>query len=130
MGLVSAPYLDQRAVTREIARGEALARELLAERYAPHQQTQQAGVEVPNLLLDPRAHRARACLLYLAENPGASNRQVADAVGVTGRTQISALLARMHSVGLLAKRPSRPGGPNAWSLSQHGERISNMLAED
>jgi AcrR family transcriptional regulator len=133
MGLVTSPYLDRQGVRGEIARGESLARELLAGRGEQGYPGHVVGVvEVPALLLDPRAHRARACLLYLFEQGGLgcspSNRQVAEAVGVAGRTQMSALLARLQRAGLLVKCQSRPGGANAWSLTQKGLQVAHALA--
>lgn len=127
MGLVTAPYLERRLVVREIERGEAMGHRLCKQR---HSQPTQAvrHPELPALLLDPRAHRARACLLYLASNPGVSNREVADAVGVSGRTQMSALLARLACDGLLVKCAGAPGAPNAWSLSDYGVRVARVLA--
>jgi predicted ArsR family transcriptional regulator len=101
---------------------------LLARRAAGQARSSPVGavVEIPEPLRNPRAHRARACVRYLAAHPGASNRQVADALGVSGRTQMSALLARLHRAGLLVKHPARPGGPNAWSLTQRGLRASRI----
>jgi AcrR family transcriptional regulator len=133
MGLVTAPYLDQADVRREIERGESLARELLAARDKQARPGHPAAVvEIPALLLDPRAHRARACLLYLLEQGERgftpSNREVADALGVVGRTQVSALLARLHREGLLIKRRSRAGGPNACSLTQQGLAVAHALS--
>jgi AcrR family transcriptional regulator len=128
MGLVTAPYLDRRGVAREVKRGEDIARKLL-ERDTHEEQsgTAAGGVEIPDLLLDPRAHRARACILHLAEHPGASNRQVARAVGIARDTHISTLLARLHREGLVVKRPCRPGGPNAWTPSPYGLQIAYAL---
>ncbi len=129
MGLVTAPYLERRLVVREIKRGELMGRRLYDQRRM--QSTQPVRhPELPDLLRDPRAHRARACLLYLASNPGASNREVADAVGVSGRTQMSALLARLLCNGLLVKRAGAPGAPNAWSLSNYGVRVERVLRTD
>jgi AcrR family transcriptional regulator len=130
MGLVTAPYLDQRAMARAIGQGEATAGDLLARHTSEHAQSSLAGgvAEVPGLLLHSRAHRARACISYVAQHPGASNRQVADAVGISGRTQISALLARLHRAGLIRKHPTRPGGANAWTLTPHGHQIVRVLS--
>jgi AcrR family transcriptional regulator len=155
MGLVTAPYLDQAGVKCEIERGESLARELLVARDESRQREHLTGVtegqaahgaaavegrpgrqggvvDIPALLLDPRAHRARACLLYLLEQGergfSPSNRALADALAVPHRTQISALLARLQREGLLIKRRSRAGGPNASSLTQHGLAVAHALA--
>ncbi len=125
MGLVTAPYLEQRLVVREIERGELMGRRLHDQRTQAAQPVRDP--ELPTLLCDPRAHRARACLLYLANNPGASNREVADAIGVSGRTQMSALLARLACDGLLVKRAGAPGASNAWSLSDYGMRMERVL---
>jgi AcrR family transcriptional regulator len=127
MGLVTAPYLDPQGVACEIERGGALAREMLARRDPGESEDSAGGVPLPGLLLDPRAHRARACLLYLAARPGASNRQIARTVGIGSDSHISTLLARMQRVGLIAKRPSPPGGPNAWSPSPYGLRVADAL---
>jgi hypothetical protein len=128
MGLATAPFLDRQGVAREVQRGEALARELLvrSEKREPSH-TVASGAELPDMLLDPRAHRARACLLYLAGHPQASNRQVARAVGITSDSHICTLLARLHRVGLLTRRPSAAGGPNSWSLSSHGRQAAQAL---
>lgn len=127
MGLVTAPYLKHDLVTREIARGDALAKELLEVRDS--QPPGVTRVAIPGLLEDPRAHRARACVLYLAEHPRSSNRQIARAVGVTRHTYISTLLARLAGMGLLLKRAASPGGANAWSLSSHGLQVARALED-
>jgi AcrR family transcriptional regulator len=127
MGLVASPYLDQSGVAREIALGDVLAGELLGRRRREQPRQSAGGVKLPDLLLDPRAHRARACVLFLAAHPGASNRQVARAVGITRDSHISTLLARLQGVGLLVKRPGPPGGATAWSPSSYGVRVANAL---
>ncbi len=122
MGVMFAPYLDRDGVSREVASGESLARELLAAHgsESPHPAT-----VLPSLLGDPRAHRARTCLRYLAEHPGASNRQIADAIGVREHSQTSALLARLARAGLLEKRQGRPGHANEWRLTHLGRQALN-----
>ena len=117
MGVVVAPYLDPPAVEQEIERGAALARQMLAA-LAPG--GGRPTVPVADALHDPRAYRARGCLRYLATNPGASNRQIADAIGVRSHSQISTLLARLARAGLVHNRPGRPGHANAWSLTPSG----------
>ena len=39
------------------------------------------------------------------------------------------LLARLASQGLLVKRTGRPGHPNAWSLTPHGEQVAKALED-
>jgi AcrR family transcriptional regulator len=121
MGVIFAPYLDRDGVAREVTRGEALARELLAVRD-PEPPLQRPAVRLPSFLRDPRAHRARTCLRYLAEHPGASNRQVTDAIGVREHSQTSALLARLARAGLLEKYQGQPGHANEWCLTHFGRQ--------
>ncbi|HEY3828873.1 MAG TPA: hypothetical protein VGL57_06725 [Solirubrobacteraceae bacterium] len=128
MGLIGAVYNGGRAATVEMERGEAYARAMLARRQRPPgSEDIRESVEIPSALRDARAHRARACLSYLAENPGASNREVARAVGIARQEQISKLLARLNALGLLLKRAALPGGANAWSLTSHGMRVTRAL---
>jgi AcrR family transcriptional regulator len=127
MGLVTAPYLDQASVTREVERGEAVGRELLA-RCRREQSRHPAGrAALPNVLLDPRSHRSRACLLYVTAHPGVNNRQVARGIGISRDSHISTLLARLRRAGLLVKHPAPAGGANAWLPSDFGLRVAERL---
>ncbi len=127
MGLIATIYLGAQAATAEVERCETLIREMLAERDAQARRESSAEVEIPEGLHDRRAHRARGCLLYLAEHQGASNRQVARAVGISRDDQISTMLARLARMELLVKCQGPPGGPNAWSLSPYGLRVAQAL---
>ena len=129
MGLVTVSYLDPPAVRREVELGERLAREIVATRAASCTASRGGTGAVPAALRDPRAHRARACLRYLVDNPGASNREVAAAVGIARHTQVSALLARLERMDLLDKRAGAPGRPNAWQVTQRGSQIAGSLRE-
>lgn len=124
MGLVAAPYLDRLDLVREVEHGAALARELLS--VGPPLHTD-GGMQLPELLRNPRAHRARGCLIHLARHPGASNRELGRAVGIASHTHISTLLARLAGLGLLIKHPGGPGHANAWSLSPYGCQAAHAL---
>lgn len=130
VGLVLAPYLDPSVVAQEIEHGERFAAEVLTKRAHTVKEPPGERVEIPDALRDPRAHRARACLLFLAVHPGASNRTIAAGIGIARHTQISTLLARLAKMGLLVKRSDGPGRPNAWVLSSEGAAIARRLADE
>ena len=135
IGFAIAPYLDARAVAEEVERAGELARELHSAALAggaggpgcPGGPDPGGAVNVPGVLLDPRAHRARECFLYVADNPGASNRQIARAAGIARDTHISTMLARLARTGLLKKRDADPGGANAWTLTPEGQAVARLL---
>ncbi|HEY3829160.1 MAG TPA: TetR family transcriptional regulator [Solirubrobacteraceae bacterium] len=128
MGLITAVCLDAQAWTAEIERSEMLVSKILAERHLPPVSAGGEALEIPAAVSDPRAHRARECLSYISLHPGASNRQVARAVGIRGPEQVSRLLARLRARGLLLKRSAPPGHPNAWALTPYGIQVLGRLA--
>ncbi len=127
MGLITVVYAGGGAAAVEIERGEAHALAILSARQPRPDSESTGDIDVPSALRDPRAHRARECLHYLAENPGVSNRDVARAVGIARQEQISKLLARLNTLGVLTKRAALPGASNAWLLTPYGMRVSHAL---
>ncbi|MGA2454369.1 MAG: TetR/AcrR family transcriptional regulator [Solirubrobacteraceae bacterium] len=129
MGVITAPYLDADAVAREVSRGEELSRGILARSPPVPARSPLTGFSsrLPAVLGDPRAHRARGCVLFLAGRPGASGRQVADAIGLRGHSQVSMLLARLTGAGVVVKETGRPGGANGWRLSPLGVHAAELL---
>jgi AcrR family transcriptional regulator len=129
MGIIVAPFMDKTQVALEVERGEELAREMLKQRAPGMAHHEDVSIDVPAVLLDPRAHRARRCLLYLAQHPGASNREIATGTGITRHEQTSRLLTRLTHMGLLTKHPTTPGQANAWTLTQPGQQIAQTLTK-
>jgi hypothetical protein len=74
-------------------------------------------------------YRTVRVLLTIATHPGASNRQIADAAGVSDQGQISKLLARLEHLGLIRNRIAGPlrGEPNAWRLTARGEEVEHSI---
>ena len=152
MGLVASLHLEDAGErAREVGRGERLAREIRAGR-APEwilppapavasasrsasepSPNARAGdgpdVALPAKLANPSARRARECLLYLAGHPDASNGQIAAAIGIAHKSQISKLLSDLLAEGLAVKRSQGVGAPNAWRLTPSGEEVARALAE-
>ena len=83
--------------------------------------------EIPAMLENPMAHRARECLLFVADRPGVSNREVGEGIGVLHRSQVSKLLGYLLGEDLVVKRSAGAGRPNAWRLSARGEEVARAL---
>jgi AcrR family transcriptional regulator len=128
VGLVVAPYLDPSEVAKEIVRAEKMTRALPNE-VPPGPSSSNGRAGIPAGLRHPGAYRARACVVFLAANPGASNKAVAAGIGVSSLGQVSVLLKRLRAVGLLAKRSGEPGHPNAWWLTAQGEHVAHALRD-
>lgn len=122
MALIVLPYLGARAAGEELARP---APELPAPaRTADTRGANRRILERLNMRLTYRTVR---CLLFVAEHPGASNRAVAIGADIADEGQTSRLLMRLAGLDLLAKEPPRPGYPNAWRLTSHGEQVLQAL---
>jgi hypothetical protein len=129
--VVLSPYLDPRALRRAIERAERLARSIASERAShPPPAPAQADVEIPRRVRTLSAYRARQCLLHLAEHPGSSNAQVAQAIDVRYQGQMSILLTGLEDEGLLSKRSNGTGRANEWRLTPHGESVARAIADE
>jgi AcrR family transcriptional regulator/DNA-binding MarR family transcriptional regulator len=74
--------------------------------------------------------RTQMVLVAVANRPGGSNREVSDAAGVADQGQISKLLARLESLGLLRNAGGETQGiPNAWHLTPRGEQIARLTQD-
>lgn len=76
-------------------------------------------------------HRTLAVLAAIAEEPGASNREVSDAAGIADQGQVSRLLGRLESAQLIRNdgEPDR-WAPNAWRLTTRGEQVRQTMRRD
>ena len=130
MGLAIAPYIDRTQITQEIKRSEDLAQAIKATygcRVGSNPESLQSALKVPSVLSNPNAHRARACVLFLAQHPCSHNRQIATEIGVSHEGQISTLLARLTGAGLVAKRAQGAGHPTTWQLTAAGQQASRAF---
>jgi AcrR family transcriptional regulator len=80
--------------------------------------------------LDMRlTYRTVRVLMGIAGHPGASNRTVAEASGISDQGQISKLLARLDSLGLARNsgQGHSKGAPNAWQLTARGQEVEQAI---
>lgn len=123
-GLVVYPFLGLEQAAEAARRGARRARAIARERST---RPPDRRVPIPRQLHHARASRARACVLYVAENPGASNQKIATGIGIRHLGQASTLLARLEELEMLTKQAGGAGRPNSWRLSPHGEQIARSL---
>ncbi len=143
MGTVVAPFVvGEETIAEAERRGNDLARKIRGGDPSwsqPEQPTERdagsgVGAVFPAALAIPTTRRLRECLLYLAEQDGRggrgsgpSNREIAAAIGVGHKSQISKLLSQLQDEGLALKHSVGPGGPNEWRLTPRGEEIARAL---
>jgi DNA-binding IclR family transcriptional regulator len=82
-------------------------------------------------------YRTARVLAAIGERPGASNREVADQAGIVDQGQISRLLSRLESRGLVVNQGAggglgggvgaTRGTANAWVLTPRGEQVQRGL---
>ncbi len=128
MGMIVLPYQGAAAARRERDRPAptpAPVRDVASQRLAGRGDPLHG---VPMRL----TYRTMRVLGGIQAQPGASNREVAEAAGVQDQGQISKLLRRLEGLGLLENQGAKPltGEPNAWHLTPAGERIAQSLRID
>jgi AcrR family transcriptional regulator len=116
MALIVHPYLGSAASQRELAMTNPTIEPILARRLPAD-----PFKDLPIRL----TYRTALVLSSIAQAPGASSRQVADASGITDPGQISRLLTRLRTNGLIQDSGIGPskGMPRAWTLTERGENI-------
>jgi AcrR family transcriptional regulator len=118
MGMIVLPYRGAAACEREQRRPAPRAQRPVAPRGNPLRE------------LDMRlTYRTVLVLLAIASSPASSNRQVATAAGISDQGQISKLLARLQSLGLIGNTGGdhAKGEPNAWTLTPRGSEVTRTL---
>jgi AcrR family transcriptional regulator len=126
MGMIVLPYLGVAAARREQAR-PALAAPGSVSGSSP---MGGGAVRDPLAGVSMRlTYRTARVLEGVAERPGASNRVVAERAGIHDAGQVSKLLRRLESLGLLTNTgPGHlKGEPNAWTLTVKGERVAQRI---
>jgi AcrR family transcriptional regulator len=117
MSLVVLPYLGAGAARRELTRPAPIPRGAAGGAGASGSRFEDHGVRL--------TYRTGRVLAAIARYPGASNREVAERAGIVDQGQISKLLSRLEHASVvenLSEGTSR-GAPNAWRLTELGERV-------
>jgi AcrR family transcriptional regulator len=119
MSMIVLPYLGVRAATRELTRSVSTAE------TARRQQPVARGQDLLEGLEMRLTYRTMRALLAVAEQPGASNREVAQASGIVDQGQISKLMSRLEGLALIENQGEGQdrGGRNAWYLTARGVEL-------
>lgn len=117
MSLIALPYLGAGAARRELTRPAPALR--VADGALPGVPTQYEDLGVR------LTYRTGRVLQAIARYPGASNREVSERAGIVDQGQISKLLSRLETASVIANQSegTSRGAPNAWRLTEHGERV-------
>jgi AcrR family transcriptional regulator len=123
MSMIVLPYLGAAAARRELdrplpvsPRGERReSSPLMADPF------KDAGMRL--------TYRTVRVLMAIADHQGGSNRLIGETAGITDQGQISKLLNRLERIALVKNTGLGPGtgGPNAWSLTEKGRRITDRI---
>jgi AcrR family transcriptional regulator len=120
MGMIVLPYQGPDAVEQELGRQSPKPRRRPAVATAANP-LRELGMRL--------TYRTVRVLLAIAEHPGSSSREVADASGISDQGQMSKLLWRLEHLGLIdtAVRHHGRGEPNAWSLTPKGWEVERTI---
>jgi AcrR family transcriptional regulator len=126
MGMIVLPYLGPEIARREQAR--ALPKQIVTHPA----DAEEAMAPDPNPLesIPMRVtYRTAKVLERIAEQPGISNRQVADQAGIVDQGQMSKLLSRLQRLGLIINTGQGhvKGEPNAWTLTPTGLQVAQSI---
>jgi AcrR family transcriptional regulator len=126
MGMIVLPYLGVAAARREQARPVPASPRRAAGGLAAPGPAVGDPLEGVSMRLTYRTARV---LEGVSECPGASNRMVAERAGIHDPGQVSKLLRRLESLGLLANTGEghAKGEPNAWGLTAKGRRVAQSI---
>jgi AcrR family transcriptional regulator len=127
MAMIVLPYLGPEAARREQSRAlPALpvtnSVEAVRESARPEPDPLQS---IPMRV----TYRTARVLERIAEQPGISNREVADQAGVSDQGQMSKLLSRLEGFGLIVNSGEghSKGESNAWALTHAGLQVAQSI---
>jgi DNA-binding MarR family transcriptional regulator len=118
MAMIVLPYLGRAAAAKQL------------ERPTPKVSRVRRSSRDPLEGLDIRlTYRTIRVLAAIAANPGASNREVADAAEIQDQGQISKLLTRLEHHNLIHNtgQGHARGEANAWTLTAKGQEVERAI---
>jgi hypothetical protein len=77
-----------------------------------------------------RTARTEQLIDAVATQPGASNRELAEACGIADSSHISILLRRLRNLGLIANVGPGAPTPNSWHLTTGGTQVRRRFARE
>jgi AcrR family transcriptional regulator/DNA-binding MarR family transcriptional regulator len=119
MSIVVLPYLGTRAANAELSRPAIEHRRVKRTRRPARSKDP---LDDLNMRLTYRTVRV---LMVIGEQPGASNRQIAEGSGIVDQGQISKLLNRLARLSLVENlgEGQERGAANAWHLTARGTQV-------
>lgn len=118
MAIIVLPYLGQAAANMQ------LEREIpVVNRASPRPMDPLSSNEMR------WTYRTLRVIETIAADPGASNRKVADAAGISDQGQMSKLLKRLQERGMIENKGLGhiKGEPNAWTLTPKGDEVQRAI---
>jgi AcrR family transcriptional regulator len=122
MAMIVQPYFGSAAAQRELERPVPAAPRAMSPR-PPADPFKDLSMRL--------TYRTVRVLASIASTPGASNKQVARAAGITDEGQTSKLLKRLQGFRLIEDTGTGPekGMPRAWSLTERGEGVLQAVGQ-
>jgi AcrR family transcriptional regulator/DNA-binding MarR family transcriptional regulator len=124
MGLIVLSYRGPAAARRELARPLAP----VGETWQPAAKSFMLGDPLDGLGMRV-TYRTLRVLALIAERPGVSNREVGEGAGIVDQGQMSRLLTRLESLGLVDNTGAGhlKGATNAWRLTPKGTEVQRAV---
>lgn len=119
MSMIVLPYMGARTAGRELGRSASPRPEVQCGR------PRSRGADPLDGLQMRLTYRTVRVLMVVSEQPGASNREIAEGSGIVDQGQISKLLNRLSRLELVENRGEgqEKGAPNAWYLTARGSAV-------
>jgi AcrR family transcriptional regulator/DNA-binding MarR family transcriptional regulator len=125
MSMIVLPYLGPAAAAKEFERP---APRLAGVPKRSTAQTHPANGLLASLKLLPPTYRTLRVLRMIAEQPGACNRELANAAGIADKGQVSKLLARLENLELIhSSGKKQVGDRHEWRLTARGEEVERAI---